>query len=91
MANIDHQILPYYNSLTSLTLSEKISDLKICFYNAPLTEVRVHATAPPKINQNTFDKNKLSAKLYVPKGYLSVYKESLYWGYVFFKEIVEME
>jgi len=76
--------------LVKLILSDKVCELKSSFYNAPLIEVCVYATTPPKINQYTFNRNKLSAKLYVPKGYLSTYKNSI-WGQLFFKEIIEMD
>ena len=90
LANIDHPIIPYHDKLVKLILSDKVCELKSSFYNAPLIEVCVYATTPPKINQYTFNRNKLSAKLYVPKGYLSTYKNSI-WGQLFFKEIIEMD
>lgn len=90
LVNINHSIIPYHDKLKKLTLSSKVNELKISFYNAPLTEVYVYATTPPKINQYTFNRNKLSARLYIPKGYLSTYKSSI-WGQLFFKEIMEIE
>lgn len=90
LATIDFQIIPYHEKLKKLVLSEKVGQLNMSFFYAPLTEVFVYATTPPKINQYTFNKNKLSAKLYVPKGAISAYEDS-YWGLVFFKEIIAME
>lgn len=71
----------------NLTIGENVKSIKDVFYYSPLEEVHVMAKTPPTISMYTFNKNKMSAVLYVPKGCKQLYKDSKWSQY--FKDIVE--
>lgn len=79
------------SALTSVVIGNGVTEIgnSAFTYCSALNEIYCYATIPPSFENNTFDKIKGGATLYVPVGCESVYSSSL-WNR-FFENIVEMK
>ena len=68
--------------MTSIAIGNSIKEIgRYAFHDCSgLTEIRVEATTPPTVYENTFDYVKKSIPLYVPVGCEEAYHSADYWS-----------
>lgn len=87
ITEIHTSFLSNYDKLTILILGENVTKIENVFYSAPLEEVHICAKNPPTLSNYTFNRDKMNATLYVPKGCKQLYVDSK-WK-LYFKSIME--
>ena len=91
VTSIGYGAFQYCSSLTSIDIPEGVTSIGAwAFWGcSSLTQVYCYGTTPPTFVSSSFNGSKDGKTLYVPKGYLSVYRSSSWANY--FGTITEMD